>query len=88
MKVSDIINTHFSLANKDLKFLVKPKGSDTTYYSGNGSYIRPNVADMTVQRWLIGADKHNNPIFVIIVEQDLQFEEEKRKFIERDDKNE
>lgn len=83
MKVIDIINTHFSFANPNIKFLVKPKGTDTIYYSGDGSYIKNEVAEMEVQRWLIDNEKKNSLIFVISVKQDKDFEEKKRKFLEK-----
>ena len=83
MKVNDIVKTHFTLANSNIKFLVKPNGTDAIYYSGDGSYMRNEVTEMEIQRWLIDNSKKNSLIFVILVEQDIEFEEKKRKVFEK-----
>lgn len=82
MKVNEIINTHFKLANSNISFLVKPNGTEKIYYSGDGNYIRNEVAEMEVKRWLIDDSKKKNLIFVVLVERDENFEKIKNKNFE------
>lgn len=83
MKVNEVINTHFALANSHISFLVKPNGTEMIYYKGDGNHMRNEVAQMEIKRWLIDDSEKKNLIFVILVERDEDFENESRKLFEK-----
>ena len=78
MKVNDIVSTQFVVGNFKMNFVVKPKGTDIKYYVGDGNWMRMEVADMEVVRWLIDG---NN--FVIFVERNAEFEEKRKQFLSK-----
>lgn len=77
MKVKDIIESNVSLANPKLNFMVTPIGKNDIYYHGDGSYLREEVAEMQMVKWLIDKNK-----FVILVERNEEFENKRKAFWE------
>lgn len=79
MKVKDIINSQFDLTDTEVNFIVKPKGTEKKYYDSNVSYLRDEVAEMEVTRWMICDAKRKKCTFVIIVEEDKKYEEDRKR---------
>lgn len=77
MKVKDIIESHLSIANKDIAFKVVPIGKNEIYYHSNSNYLTPEIKEMQIVKWLI-----EKKTFVMIVDQNKEFEDKKRKFWE------
>lgn len=77
MKVKEIIESNVSIANPKLSFMVVPIGKNDIYYHGDGSYLREEVAEMQMVKWLIDKSK-----FVILVERNEEFENKRKAFFE------
>lgn len=77
MKVKEIIESNVSLANPKLNFMVTSIGKNDIYYHGNGSYLREEVAEMQMVKWLIDKNK-----FVILVERNEELENKRKAFWE------
>ncbi len=82
MTVKEIFNTHFQLANQKMEYKVvasNGNGGNIIYYSGNGLYLRKEVAKMEVYKWFI--DSRQN--FVIVVKRDKNFEEKRKEVFKK-----
>ena len=78
MTVQEMIRSHFSFADHVIKgYCVSARVTGTKYYSGDGDerYIRQNILDLKVERWLID----NGKFFVMIVSPDEKLEKIKSK---------
>lgn len=67
MTVKEMIESHVSLKNPDLQFRIILGKSSKVLYSGNGhTFMKNDVAEMKVWKWMI--DGKRNPVFVIVTE--------------------
>ena len=82
MKVLEMFETHYSLANKKMEYIVKSKGTGFVYYHGNGQHYRPEIEKMDVKRWFIDREK-----LIIIVDRDEALEEKIKAFFLINKKN-
>lgn len=88
MKVKDIIGIHtdfgFAKGGTKVDFIVKPKGTSRKYFHEAPYWLRnyPEVAEMEVKSWMICNARGNKCEFIIIVERDEKYEENKKKRFE------
>lgn len=82
MKVKDIINTQTALENiggDKVVFIVKPKGTKKQYYNSTNNYLKDEIAEMNVETWFICGTKKKYCEFVMIVEQNKEYEAKREK---------
>ena len=79
MKVKDIISSQKKFPNFTTKFIVKPKGTAKQYYNSQCNYLSNEVAGMEVITWFVCGTKKNYCEFVIIVEQNKEYEAKREK---------
>lgn len=73
--VHELIQAHFNIANPGMEYVVKPNG-DRQYYQGDGRWMTPEIASMSVERWLVDVRKN---LFVICVAKDDNYEQKRKQ---------
>lgn len=78
MTVKEMIATHFDMTTPNYSYIVKPKGTDKTYYHGNGQtdYMFPEISGKEITSWLIDVRQKR---IVMIVDKDEEFEKKRAK---------
>lgn len=83
MKVKDIINARHDLPSIEVETVIKPKGTKREYYNDDRNHLENEVAEMEVKEWFIIPSKKNKCTFLIIVEQNKEYEEKKDREVEK-----